>query len=772
MANTNQARISITSSIFPVAGARPDTRGSPGQNPFCRRVNLGKSCPLRGERLRPRRMSSDYLINMTVENGVTTGSGRKWRLSSRDRHKSYARLPSALDIRHLRQDLSLGNIVGPPPRGRSDEAPRGAGLAEDAMRILLLPLTARFIAYTSVLLLTAILLIVFFAVYPSIFVAIPLALFAALSALGTMDLVQSRHAVLRNYPLTAHIRFILEEIRPEIRQYFLESEKDGTPFSRDKRAIVYQRAKHALDKRPFGTQNDVYASGYEWLHHSMAPKPPVKEPFRIVVGGPDCGKPYSASIFNISAMSFGALSPNAIRALNIGAKKGNFAHDTGEGGYSRYHRENGGDLIWEIGSGYFGCRNADGSSAPRNSREGAQSDQVKMVELKLSQGAKPGHGGVLPGRQGHAEIAATRGVPIGVDCISPSRHSAFSTPIEMLEFIATMRRYRAASRSASSCASAIRGNSSRSARRCWRRNLSRLHRRRRQGRRHRRGAARIHRSSRHAAARGAQFRAQRADRHQGPRPHQAGAAGKIISAFDIARVMALGADWCNAARGFMFALGCIQSQSCHTDRCPTGVATQDRVRQRALVVPDKAERVYNFHHATLEALADLWRGGARSSEGIRAGAFFAPRFAARGQTFAELYPALSPANCSPAPSTGAMQMPGRWRAPRHSAPPRNRVRSRGGIKWAAVGLLRGLPCFEEPVRRPRQAEILAQRLAFVLAPEQAAPLQLRHDRSTKSSSPPGRYGNITVKPSVPSVASHSSISSAMVLGVPTIASPE
>ena len=308
------------------------------------------------------------------------------------------------------------------------------------MRILLLPLTARFIAYTSVLLITALLLIVFFAVYPSIFIAIPLALFAALSALGTMDLLQSRHAVLRNYPLTAHIRFILEEIRPEIRQYFLESEKDGTPFSRDKRAIVYQRAKQALDKRPFGTQNDVYASGYEWLHHSIAPKLPVKQPFRIVIGGHDCGKPYSASIFNISAMSFGALSPNAIRSLNIGAKKGNFAHDTGEGGYSHYHRENGGDLIWEIGSGYFSCRNADGTFCAEKFEENAQSDQIKMVELKLSQGAKPGHGGVLPGAKVTPEIAATRGVPVGVDCISPSRHSAFSTPIEMLEFIATMRR--------------------------------------------------------------------------------------------------------------------------------------------------------------------------------------------------------------------------------------------------------------------------------------------------------------------------------------------
>ena len=246
--------------------------------------------------------------------------------------------------------------------------------------------------------------------------------------------------MLRNYPLTAHIRFILEEIRPEIRQYFLESEKDGTPFSRDKRAIVYQRAKRALDKRPFGTQNDVYSSGYEWLHHSIAPKPPAQEPFRILVGGPDCAKPYSASVLNISAMSFGALSSSAVRALNIGARNGDFAHDTGEGGYSPYHRENGGDIIWEIGSGYFSCRNDDGTFCAEKFEENANSDQVKMVELKLSQGAKPGHGGVLPAAKVSPEIALTRGVPVAVDCISPSRHSAFSTPIELMQFIATMRK--------------------------------------------------------------------------------------------------------------------------------------------------------------------------------------------------------------------------------------------------------------------------------------------------------------------------------------------
>src|SRR5271154_5515313 len=437
------------------------------------------------------------------------------------------------------------------------------------MRSLLLPLQPRFFVYTAVLLISAFLLADEVEFFPSVYVVILLVLFGALAAIGTNDLLQTRHAVLRNYPLSAHIRFILEEIRPEIRQYFLESEKDGTPFSRDKRALVYQRAKKALDKRPFGTQNDVYAAGYEWLHHSMAPKPVVKEPFRVGIGGPDCEKPYSASIFNISAMSFGALSSNAIRALNTGAKKGNFAHDTGEGGYSPYHRENGGDIIWEIGSGYFSCRNADGTFCAEKFAENAKSDQIKMVELKLSQGAKPGHGGVLPGAKVSAEIAATRGVPIGVDCISPSSHSAFSTPIEMMQFIATMRR--------------LSGGKPAGFKLCIGHRWEFLAICKAMleteiypdfivvdGKEGGTGAAPVEFTDHlgmplreglsfvHNALIGINAR----DRIK------LGAAGKIISAFDVARVLALGADWCNSARGFMFALGCIQSQSCHTDHCP------------------------------------------------------------------------------------------------------------------------------------------------------------------------------------------------------------
>jgi glutamate synthase domain-containing protein 2 len=512
------------------------------------------------------------------------------------------------------------------------------------MHSLLLPLQPRFIVFTLVALIALALGLEFFYGFRSLLIEIPLVVFISLTVVGTVDVLQKRHAVLRNYPLSAHIRFILEEIRPEIRQYFLESEKDGTPFSRDKRALVYQRAKQALDKRPFGTQNDVYASGFEWLDHSIAPKPVTKEQFRVLIGGPDCAKPYSASIFNISAMSFGALSRNAILALNAGAKKGGFAHDTGEGGYSPYHRQNGGDIIWEIGSGYFSCRNDDGTFCVDKFEANANSEQIKMVELKLSQGAKPGHGGVLPGAKVSAEIAATRGVPEGVDCISPSRHSAFGTPVEMMEFIAAMRRHSGGKPAGfklcighpweflAICKAMLeteiypdfivvdgKEGGTGAAPLEFADHL---------GMPLREGLNFVHNALIGIDA-----------RHR----IKLGASGKIISAFDIARVMALGADWCNSARGFMFALGCIQSQSCHTDRCPTGVSTQDKSRQRALVVPDKAERVYNFHRATIESLAELVGAAGLDHPSQFAPAHFSRRVSQdEVKSFAELYPALTP----------------------------------------------------------------------------------------------------------------------------------
>jgi glutamate synthase domain-containing protein 2 len=429
---------------------------------------------------------------------------------------------------------------------------------------------------------------------------------AGLTALGLWDMAQTHHSLRRNYPILANLRYLLEKVRPEIRQYFLESDVDGTPFNRSKRAIVYQRAKGQLDKRPFGTQQDIYGDHYEWINHSLAPRAIADHDFRVVVGGPQCAQPYAMSLLNISAMSFGSLSANAIRALNRGAKLGGFAHDTGEGGYSRYHREFGGDIIWEIASGYFGCRNADGSFSPELFAAGAADPQVKMIEIKLSQGAKPGHGGVLPGPKVTPEIAAARGVPVGVDCISPARHPAFATPLEMMNFIATLRERSGgkpvgfklcighpwefmaivkAMLETGIYADFVVIDGSEGGT----------------------GAAPLEFVD-HV---GTPLREGLLFAHNclvgaGLRDKiRLGASGRIITAFDMARVLALGADWCNAARGFMFAVGCIQAQSCHTGHCPSGVATQDPLRQRAIVVPDKAERVRQFHHNTLAALAEL-----------------------------------------------------------------------------------------------------------------------------------------------------------------------
>ncbi|TAJ36569.1 MAG: FMN-binding glutamate synthase family protein [Reyranella sp.] len=507
----------------------------------------------------------------------------------------------------------------------------------------LLPFRGRFVAFTIAVLMTLAFGIAWAADSSSLWLAIPFGVGLFLTCVGIHDFFQTKHSVLRNYPIMAHFRFIFEAIRPELRQYFFEGDKDGMPFSRDRRAVVYQRAKMALDVRPFGTTYNVYGDGFEWMAHSISPRPVGKESFRIMIGDVDCTKPYSASVFNISAMSFGALSANAIRALNGGAKRGGFAHDTGEGGYSPYHREGGGDIIWEIGSGYFGARNPDGTFSPEKFAAGAANEQVKMVELKLSQGAKPGHGGVLPAPKVSHEISLTRGVPMGEDCVSPSRHSAFSTPVEMMQFIAEMRR--------------LSGGKPAGFKLCIGHEWEFLaickamletgiypdfivvdgkeggtgaapmefvdH----VGKPMRQGLYFVHNA---LIGIGARHRI------------KLGAAGKIITAFDIVRSMALGADWCNSARGFMFAVGCIQSQSCHTDRCPTGVATQDPTRQRALVVPDKIERVFNFHRATLHELAEL-----TAAAGLDHPSEFKPEHISRRIspseviTFADLYPSLA-----------------------------------------------------------------------------------------------------------------------------------
>ena len=472
---------------------------------------------------------------------------------------------------------------------------------------------------------------------------LPFLIAAVLSAIGVWDMIQTKHSLRRNYPILANLRFMLETVRPEIRQYFLESDLDGTPFNRSKRAVVYQRAKAQLDKRPFGTQQDVYGGNFEWINHSLAPRPTPDSNFRVAVGGPQCAQPYSMSLYNISAMSFGALSANAIRALNKGAKLGNFAHDTGEGGYSRYHREFGGDIVWEIGSGYFGCRDEGGRFSPERFAESAGDPQVKMIEIKLSQGAKPGHGGVLPAPKVSAEIAAARGVPPGVDCISPARHSAFSTPREMMSFIATLRRL---SNGKPVGFKLCIGHPWEFMAICKAMLETGIHADFVviDGKEGGTGAAPLEFTD-HV---GTPMREGLSFAHNclvgaGLREHiRIGAAGRIITGFDIARTLALGADWCNAARGFMFALGCIQSQSCHTDRCPSGVATQDPFRQRALVVPDKAERVRRFHDNTLAALAELV-GAAGLETASEIGPHHILRRVAQSRVanFEEIYPQLA-----------------------------------------------------------------------------------------------------------------------------------
>ena len=440
--------------------------------------------------------------------------------------------------------------------------------------------------------------------------------FGVLTALGVVDLAQKRSTLRRNYPLLAHIRFFFEYVRPMLRQYIVESDNEEVPFSNVQRAIVKQRAKNALDVRPFGTELDVYAERYEWINHSIAPSRIESHDFRILVGGSECRQPYSASVFNISAMSFGAISPNAIRALNEGARRGGFYHDTGEGSLSPYHRENGGDIVWELGSGYFGACERAGVFSEARFADKAKLAQVKMVELKLSQGAKPGHGGVLPAAKVSAEIAATRGVPMGEDCISPPRHSTFDTPEGLLRFIARLRELSGGKPTGFKLALGhpwewfgiakamtttgilpdfivVDGGEGGT------------------------GAAPLEFADHvgvplrealmivHNTLVGLNLRER----------IRIGASGKIVTAIDIARMLALGADWCNSARGFMFALGCIQSQSCHTDRCPTGVATQDPRRWKRLDVEDKAARVRNFHENTLIALKELVQASGLSHPG-------------------------------------------------------------------------------------------------------------------------------------------------------------
>ena len=426
--------------------------------------------------------------------------------------------------------------------------------------------------------------------------------------LGIYDLYQPKHSIVRNYPVFGRLRYFAEDLRPKIYQYFVESDTNGKPFSRLSRSLIYQRAKKETDTIPFGTQLDVYENGYEWLshsiaaisHHELEPNP------RVIIGGPDCKQPYAASIFNISAMSFGSLSENAIRSLNAGAFMGNFAHNTGEGGISDYHLAEKGDLVWQIGTGYFGCRHHDGTFNDEAFAERSKLEQVKMIDIKLSQGAKPGHGGILPAQKVTPEIARIRLVKEGYDVLSPPSHSAFSTPLEMMDFVKKLR--------------TLSGGKPVGIKLC------------------------IGRKSEFFAICKAMVQTgiyvdyitvDGGEGGTGASPQEFSnavgmplreavafvydvltgfglkkhikiiASGKVVSGFDLIKNIALGADLCNSARGMMFAIGCIQALECNTNTCPTGVATQDPSLMKGLVVEDKKTRVFNYHRLTVASAIEL-----------------------------------------------------------------------------------------------------------------------------------------------------------------------
>jgi len=425
-----------------------------------------------------------------------------------------------------------------------------------------------------------------------------------LVALGVRDLLQTRHAVLRNFPLVGIGRYALEAIRPELNQYFIESEQDGRPLNREQRSIVYQRSKDVLQTLPFGTQLDVDVIGYEWINHSLAARPPA-EPPRIVFGEGRCERPYAAALLNVSAMSYGSLSGAAIRALNGGAALGGFAHNTGEGSISDHHRQ-GGDLVWQLGTAYFGCRDADGRFDPDRFAERAREDTVRMIEVKLSQGAKPGHGGILPAVKITPEIAEIRGVRMGQDVLSPPTHSAFDSPVGLLEFVDRLRE--------------LAGGKPVGFKLCVGDPAELLAICRAMHETGRRpdfitvdggeggtGAAPLEFSNRVGTP--------LADGLALVRNALVGfglrddvrliAAGKVITGFDMVRAFALGADTCNAARGFMLALGCIQARRCNSNHCPVGVATTNPRLERGLVVTDKKVRVANWQRHTVHACMEL-----------------------------------------------------------------------------------------------------------------------------------------------------------------------
>ena len=431
--------------------------------------------------------------------------------------------------------------------------------------------------------------------------------------IGIANSIQEKHAILRNFPVLGYFRYFFEMVAPEIQQYFIERNTDGKPFTRNQRSLVYQRAKNIDSNSPFGTQLDLNQPNYEGIKHSIFPEKVNEELPRVLVGGPDCTQPYSASLLNISAMSFGSLSENAIMALNKGAHKGNFYHNTGEGGLTQFHLQ-GGDICWQIGTGYFGCRNDKGGFDGDKFAEKASLPEVKMIELKLSQGAKPGHGGVLPAKKNTVQIAKIRGVQPHTTILSPPRHSAFSDTKGFVEFIANLRQLAngkpigfklcigETSEFEAICQEMISQN-------CFPDFITV------DGAEGGTGAAPLE----FADGVGMPFEpalifVNKTLVRFGIRDKiRVISSGKIISGYSILRAMALGADICNSARGFMFSLGCIQALRCHNNTCPTGVATQNRILMKGLVITDKSERVFHFHKNTLHAANELLAAAGKKS---------------------------------------------------------------------------------------------------------------------------------------------------------------
>ncbi|MDZ7667959.1 MAG: FMN-binding glutamate synthase family protein [Gammaproteobacteria bacterium] len=471
-----------------------------------------------------------------------------------------------------------------------------------------------------------------------------LAVIGPLAALGFRDGLQREHTVLRNFPIIGHMRYVMERFRPEIQQYFIENNVDAFPVEREMRAIVYQRAKGELETKPLGTQRDVYRVGYEWASHSLAAHHNLDTPQRVAIGGPDCRRPYDASLLNISAMSYGAISTRAILALNQGARLEGFAHNTGEGGIAPEHLEGGGDLIWQIGTGYFGCRTRGGGFDPDAFEQQAAHDAVKMVELKLSQGAKPGHGGVLPGVKVSPEIARIRMIEPGKTIVSPPSHTEFDSPAGLLEFIARLRE--------------LSGGKPVGFKLCVGRRTDFFAICKAMvetgitpdfitvdGGEGGTGAAPLEFSNSvgmpardswvfvHTALVGVGLR----DRIR------IIASGKIFSGFHMIRALAIGADLCATARAMMFALGCIQSLRCNANTCPTGITTQDPALVYGLDVKDKTARVASFHRATMNGFHELLGAmGLHSSDELRPEHIFRRVDDLRVRNMSELYEYLEP----------------------------------------------------------------------------------------------------------------------------------